>query len=147
MPAMTEVAFHFNAPDKLAYTCRVARKVIRSGARLWVVAPPDLVQKLDALMWEMGPRDFVAHCTADAAPQLLAHSPIVLASKALEPTHQSVLLNLHTHVPQGFDQFARLIEVVSTHDDADRLAARQRWREYTALGYPLIRHDLALKAD
>lgn len=147
MPAMTAVAFHFNAPDKLAYTCRVARKVMRSGARLWVVAPPETVQTLDNMMWEMAARDFVAHCTAEAGPQVLVHSPIVLASNALEPTHQSVLLNLHTHVPQGFDQFERLIEVVSTHDDADRLAARQRWRQYTELGYSLIRHDLALKAD
>jgi hypothetical protein len=31
---MTEIAFHFNAPDKLAYACRFARKALRSGARL-----------------------------------------------------------------------------------------------------------------
>ena len=31
---MTEIAFHFNAPDKLAYACRLLRKAVASGARV-----------------------------------------------------------------------------------------------------------------
>ena len=27
---MTEVAFHFNAPDKLAYACRFARRAVET---------------------------------------------------------------------------------------------------------------------
>ena len=46
---MTEVAFHFNAPDKLAYACRCARKVQRSGARLVIAAPPDTLAALDRM--------------------------------------------------------------------------------------------------
>ena len=30
---MTEIAFHFNVPDKLAYSCRLLRKAYLSGAR------------------------------------------------------------------------------------------------------------------
>ena len=30
---MTEVAFHFNVPDKLVYTCRLLRKACRARAR------------------------------------------------------------------------------------------------------------------
>ena len=32
---MTEVAFHFNAPDKLGYACRLLRKAVATGARWW----------------------------------------------------------------------------------------------------------------
>ena len=35
---MSEVAFHFNAPDKLAYACRLLRKAVGSGARAVVLA-------------------------------------------------------------------------------------------------------------
>ena len=31
---MTEVAFHFNAPDKLGYACRLLRKAVGTGARV-----------------------------------------------------------------------------------------------------------------
>ncbi|MBV8247369.1 MAG: DNA polymerase III subunit chi, partial [Comamonas sp.] len=34
---MTGIAFHFNAPDKLAYVCRFARKALRHGARLVIL--------------------------------------------------------------------------------------------------------------
>ena len=45
---MTEIAFHFNAPDKLAYACRFARKAQRAGARLVILAPRPVLTELDA---------------------------------------------------------------------------------------------------
>ena len=39
MPA--EVAFHFNAPDRVGYACRLLRKAYLKGARLWVRVPAD----------------------------------------------------------------------------------------------------------
>lgn len=142
---MTEVAFHFNAPDKLAYACRFARKVQRSGARLVVTAPPSVLATLDTMLWTVGPCDFVAHCTADAHQDLREASPVLLAADPEGAPHHDVLLNLHPTVPQGFERFGRLIEVVSSHDEDDRSAARVRWREYAALGYEITRHDLVLK--
>jgi len=45
-------------------------------------------------------------------------------------------------VPGGFEQFERLIEVV-TSDAQDRFQARQRWKHYADRGYAITRHDLA----
>lgn len=143
---MTEVAFHFNAPDKLAYACRFARKVHKSGARLVIAAPADLVAQLDRMLWLMAPQDFVAHCRADADEELVEASPVVLATTAQRPPHQEVLLNLHGEVPEGFGQFERLVEVVSAHDESDRSAARLRWKHYASRGYTITRHDLVLKS-
>jgi DNA polymerase-3 subunit chi len=47
-------------------------------------------------------------------------------------------------VPEGFERFERLIEVVSL-DEADRLRARDRWKHYAARGYAIERKDLVLK--
>ena len=72
-------------------------------------------------------------------------APVLLAESLDVAVHTQVLLNLGVDVPEGFERFDRLIEVVSL-DDADRLGARSRWKHYADRGYAITRHDLALKA-
>lgn len=143
---MTEIAFHFNAPDRLAYTCRLLRKAVASGARLVVTGPAEALDRLDTELWTFSATDFVPHCRARAEPALLAASPVVLADDPVSTPHQQVLLNLGAEVPTGFERFERVIEVVGL-DDADRLQARTRWRHYADRGYAMTRHDLTLKAS
>lgn len=144
---MTEVAFHFNAPDKLAYACRFARKVQRNGVRLVISAPADVLAILDRMLWVMAPQDFVAHCRDDADEEMIHASPVLLAVDARLSPHHEVLLNLNADVPEGFSRFDRLVEVVSAHVEADRSAARARWKHYAARGYEITRHDLVLKTS
>jgi DNA polymerase-3 subunit chi len=142
---VTELAFHFGAPDKLAYACRLLRKAVGSGARVLAVVDTDSIARLDADLWSMGPTEFLPHCLVAANESMLNHSPILL----LDPTQQvvdqrGILVNLSDSVPEGFDRFERVIEVVST-DETDRNLARARWRHYTERGYQITRHDLNLK--
>lgn len=142
---MTEVAFHFNAPDKLAYACRLLRKAVAAGSRVVVTAPADALARLDTLLWTFSQTDFVAHVRQPAEPGALAASPVVLTeTPAQDQPHRQVLLNLGTQLPAGFDHYQRVIEVVSL-DDEDRQLARGRWKQYTELGYTIVRHDLNLK--
>ena len=142
---MTEIAFHFNAPDKLAYACRFARKAQRAGARLVILAPRPVLTELDRMLWSFSPQDFVAHCFADADEDQIAATPVVLASELHQVPHHEVLLNLGSQVPAGFERFLRLIEVVSSVDEQDRGDARLRWKQYASRGYAIARHDLVLK--
>ena len=142
---MTELAFHFGAPDKLAYSCRLLRKAVGSGAKVVVVAEAETVAQLDADLWALSATEFVPHCVAGCSESVLGRSPVVLAAHAQQAMHVSdVLVNLTDAVPHGFDRFARVIEVVST-EATDRDLARQRWRQYTEQGYSIARHDLNLK--
>ncbi|SFD64256.1 DNA polymerase III subunit chi [Paracidovorax konjaci] len=142
---MTEIAFHFNAPDKLAYACRFARKALRNEASLVITAPAAVLDALDRALWAMGPQDFVAHCRQEDDAELRDASPVVLAQDPRAAGSADVLLNLGAAVPAGFERFARLVEVVSSEDEADRAGARDRWRHYTQRGYAIVRHDLVLK--
>lgn len=144
---MTEVAFHFNAPDTLVYACRFARKVQKSGARLVITASADTLAQLDAMLWDMAPHDFVAHCTGQADEELRESSPVLLAEDARQATHHEVLVNLGDTIPVGFGRFDRLVEVVSAHDSSAKANARTRWRHYAARGYAITRHDLVLKGS
>ena len=142
---MTELAFHFGAPDKLAYTCRLLRKAVGSGAKVVVLATPDTAAQLDADLWALSPTEFVPHCVANARDAVRGRSPVVMVTDVQQaPDLADVLVNLTDTVAPGFERFARVIEVVST-DAADRDLARQRWRHYTERGYTIARHDLNLK--
>lgn len=143
---MTEVAFHFNAPDPVAYACRLLRKAVSSGAKMVVVGLPDTLQQLDVALWTFSPTDFVPHCLVDSDPRIVAASPVVLAASTEAVPHQQVLLNLGPGVPDGFEGFERVIEVVGLEDD-ERQLARSRWKHYAELGYTITRHDLNLKSN
>jgi DNA polymerase III subunit chi len=84
---------------------------------------------------------------ADAAADVIAHSPIVLSSELSKNAAESqVLLNLGALLPTGFERFERLIELVG-QDEADLQAARIRWKHYKDRGYALSRYDVVSKAQ
>jgi DNA polymerase-3 subunit chi len=142
---MTEVTFHFNAPDKLGYACRLLRKAVASGAKVVVTGDSALLRDLDVALWTFAPLEFVPHCLGSAsAPAVLAASPVVLAESARSAPHQHVLVNLGTAVPEGFERFERLIDVVTSQEE-DRQQGRQRWKHYADRGYAIKREDLAPK--
>jgi DNA polymerase III subunit chi len=142
---MTEVAFHFNAPNKLGYACRLLRKAVGSGSRVVVTAGADDLKQLDSLLWTFSQLDFVPHALQSGDAGVVAASPVILSESIANAPHQQVLLNLGSQVPEGFERFERLIEVVSL-DEADRQLARGRWKHYADLGFTMTRHDLNLKA-
>jgi DNA polymerase-3 subunit chi len=142
---MTEVTFHFNAPEKTGYACRLLRKAVASGAKVVVTGDGSQLRELDAALWTFSALEFVPHCLGAAAtPAVLAASPVVLAESARSAPHQQVLVNLGGAVPEGFERFERLIEVVGTADD-DRQQGRRRWKHYADRGYAIVQHDAAPK--
>ena len=140
---MTEVAFHFNAADKIGHACRLLRKALDNGATVLVTGEPGVLRELDVALWTFAPHEFLPHCHVNASsPAVVAASPILLADSADAAPQRQVLVNLGGPVPEGFERFERLIEVV-TGDAQDRQEARQRWKHYADRGYAIVRHDLA----
>lgn len=144
---MTRIAFHFNIAEPLSYLERLLRKAHRAGAQVVVLAEPSLTRALDLRLWEgVSAAEFLPHClAASASPVCQAASAVVLfddpaALAAAAFTGDAVLVNLLHPVPAPFAKFSRLLEMVSTIE-ADREAARERWRLYKSQGYELTRHD------
>ncbi|HEY3076791.1 MAG TPA: DNA polymerase III subunit chi [Burkholderiales bacterium] len=138
---MTSIDFYFNAPDRLQVACRLAGKALAQGSRMVVYVPdPELAARVDRLMWTWPATGFVPHCAADAA--LAADTPVLIARDEHTAADIPVLLNLSGECPPHFASFERLLEVVGA-DDADREAARARFRSYKSRGYAIASHDLA----
>ena len=136
---MTRVDFHLNVPDKIAYACRLVRKIRRAGrqAGVWCDDPVRL-REFDTALWAFSPREFIPHVMA--SDRLAARTPVLLTGSDGDLPHHDVLVNLGTGLPRFFTRFERLVELVGTAED-DRAQARQRYRHYKDRGYPLETHE------
>ena len=141
---MTEVSFHFNVPDRTAYTCRLLRKAIRQGAAVAVTGPAEALGHLDREMWTFDPVGFLPHRMlrpGEPVPDRHGATRVWLLENASDAPHHDVLVNFGADAPAGFESFARVIEIVSP-DESDRLAARARWKHYAARGYAIDKHEV-----
>lgn len=141
---MTRVSFHFNVPQRLAYACRLLRKATRQNARVTVTGEARLLAELDRALWSFEPTEFIPHVLlreGEVLREPLRETPVCLTAVPAGAPHHDVLLNLGAEAPAGFESFERLIEIVST-DEADRAAARARWKHYAARGYPIEKHEV-----
>lgn len=138
---MTRIDFHFNVPDRIAYACRLARKVRSSGSQLVIhSSDPQILSRLDQALWTFSALDFLPHC--HVSDRLASETPILLADTSCDTPHHDVLVNLDAEQPEFFSRFERLIEIVTTEDE-DVLAGRQRWKFYKDRGYQLNKFDIA----
>jgi DNA polymerase-3 subunit chi len=141
-----KVEFHSGVAEPLAHTCRLLRKAHAAGARVVVHGPGALLNQLDQALWTFDALSFVPHVRlrAGAHPSAQqARTPTWLVDDVTAVPDRDVLLNLGSTMVEGWEQFARVIEVVPA-DEAAIQAARQRWRSYKAReGVELVNHSAA----
>ena len=142
---MTGIDFYFNAAERLQVVCRLAGKALAQGKQMLVYAPdPDTASRVDRMLWTWPASGFVPHC----APHdpLAPDTPVLIAAGEQTPPRCELLVNLSLECPPHFERFERLLEVVGT-DEAERQAARSRYRYYRERGYSITNHDLAQAND
>jgi len=156
---VTRVDFAFGAPDRLRMACEVVRKHYTAGRRLVVYTrDADRLAKFDRLLWGFEATAFVPHVMAEdpmapATPVILTEDIAALpcdaapaeAGSASQAASTSWLVNLDLQCPPGTVQFDRILEIVSNHE-ADKNAARERWRQYQAEGHAVHAHDVSGRA-
>jgi DNA polymerase-3 subunit chi len=142
---MTQVSFYTGVSERLSYLCRLLRKAQQSGARVGVCGAPAQLDRLDAALWSFEPTEFVPHLRLRAGQTLepaLADTSILLVEHGDALPHRAMLLNLGAELPAGFDQFERVLEVVS-QDPEQVQAGRRRFKQYKELGHSVDHHVVA----
>ncbi len=141
-----KVEFHSGVAEPLAHTCRLLRKAHAAGARVVVHGPGALLNQLDQALWTFDALSFVPHVRlrAGARPSAQqARTPTWLVDDVAAVAERDVLVNLGNEMVEGWETFARVIEVVAADEPAVQ-AGRQRWRRYKALqGVELLNHSAA----
>lgn len=143
---MTRVDFAFNAESKLVQAAVSSLRHILRGSRLFAYCDePQRLGQYDQLLWTLEDTSFVGREPLTASCTLRV--PIYLVNQANWPlvaaqvTADDWLLNLDDECPPEVTLFQRVLEIVG-RDDADKAAARARWRQYQLMGLDLRAHQL-----
>ncbi len=138
---MTRVEFYFNVADKFEKTAELCEKAVVKGRQLTVYtqnkAMSDSVHKS---LWQHSASSFLANSQVDEVNSQFA--PIVIDYQGEKLLQDDVLINLQTAQPLFFSRFRYLVELVS-NDEADKTAARARFRFYKDRGYEIKSTDAA----
>lgn len=136
---MTRIEFFFNVEDKLQKIAELGDSAIRKGRRLMLFSPDtEMAAKVESYLWTNPAIGFTPHCRSDHA--LADVTPIIIDCHGKQLPHDDVLVNLQSQHPPFFSRFRRLIEIVGV-DEADKSAARDRYRFYRDRGYEIKSFD------
>lgn len=137
---MTQIDFYVNAPDKLHLACLLSLKALGQDRRVLFYTPDaQTTTAMDRLLWTFSALSFVPHCRSDDL--LAAETPVIIDHELSSLPHHEILVNLQSECPPVFSRFERLIEIVG-NEEADKAAARARYRFYRDRGYALRTHDV-----
>jgi DNA polymerase III subunit chi len=139
-----KVEFHSGVAEPLGHACRLLRKAHAAGARVVVHGPGALLNQLDQALWTFDALSFVPHVRLRSGARSSAQqarTPTWLVDDVAAVAERDVLVNLGTEMVEGWETFARVIEVVAADEPAVQ-AGRQRWRRYKAReGVELVNHS------
>src|SRR5258706_6686506 len=137
---MTEVFFYSNVENKLQMACTLTSKALARGMRVMLLTPDSAeTERLGKLIWTTPATGFMPHCRS--GDRLAPVTPVIVDHVAEPLVHDQVLVNLCDQMPAFFSRFQRLVEIVGS-GDADREAARVRYRFYRDRGYEIRTHQL-----
>lgn len=137
---MTEVLFYTHAANRLKTICQICAKALAQSRRVMILtAEESVTENVSRLLWTTPTTGFSPHCSS--TDRLAATTPIIVDHRTESLVHDDVLINLCDSAPGCFSRFHRLVEVVGS-DDAERAAARDRYKFYRDRGYEIRTHAL-----
>ena len=118
--------------------CRLAEKAYTLNHRVHALTgSTEAAHELDELLWTFRPGSFVPHGLQGDA----GDAPVVIGCDPADAPPADLLINLTDEVPNCFDRFGRVAEIVDA-DDACRQAARTRFAFYRDNGYEPQTHRI-----
>ncbi len=118
--------------------CRLAETAYQRNHRVYLHCDSDThARQLDDLLWSFRQGSFVPHST-DLNDSV---SPVLIGYDSSPPESTDVLINLASEIPDFFDRFNRVLEIVDQHPDTLR-QSRQRFKFYKQQGFQPNTHKL-----
>lgn len=129
------------AGSREQFACRLAEKAfsLRQAIHLHTINA-EQTRMLDELLWTFSDGSFLPHeilSTAESLPYPL----ITLSHHVTPPENTIILLNLSNEVPDFYQNFTRIIEIIN-HDETTKQQGRQRFSFYKQQGCKLQHHEI-----
>lgn len=127
-----------NSDAWLRCACRLVEKAYTLGHRIYIrTGDEGMTAHMDDLLWMFRDRSFIPHQRSSTAEELCA---VTLNHDTL-PEHREVLVNLGPAVPDFYNEFERVVEVVG-NDPTMKQQGRERFRIYKDKGEEPKHHEI-----
>jgi len=127
-----------NARQQLA--CRLTEKAYHLGHQIYIHTDSESSsQQLDELLWSFRAASFLPHALQASS----SAEPIAIGHTTPPESGYQVLINLGSTIPDFFNRFERVIEIVE-NGETERQDGRQRFKEYRQQGIDPATHNLSL---
>lgn len=137
---MPRIDFYYDAPDRLAIALRLVHKAFEQGLSIMICCPDEgVAEAVDRHLWIHPATGFLPHCRSRSP--LAPETPIVIGPNPEESPHHSLLINLGSEPPPGFERFDRIVEIVG-QDEAEKAPGRVRYKFYLDQKQEIHRHDM-----
>ena len=138
---MTRVIFYSNLADKQITLLNLVQQALEKRHLVTILVESDqAASQVNSALWQGAtssvlPNVLVSHAHATETPVLIDWQEKTLFQ-------DDILINLTQQQLTTFSRFRQLIELVST-EEADKVAARQRYKFYRDRGYEIQHKDQA----
>ena len=142
---MTQVDFYVLKDAPLAkveqFICQLTEKAFKKGHKIHIHTADNLqTERMDGLMWTFNDLSFLPHVKMN--DEKAEETPIHISHDQDKTLINDVLINLKSEVPVIYEQFARVVEIVSG-DAQQQQSARQRYRYYQQRGCTVNSHEVS----
>ncbi len=145
---MTRIDYYVLADDAQAQVhrlaCRIAGKAYGLGHTVYVnTGSAAEARAIDELLWTYSDASFVPHALAErlADDNAVARTPVRVGYGGAPAAPAELLINLAAGLPEFFEQFDRVAEVIDA-DEQRRTDGRRRYRQYRDRGYEITTHKI-----
>lgn len=119
--------------------CRVVEKAFRQGHSVYLKTDSaEETRQFDDLLWTFRQGSFVPH---ELAGMPEAEAPVIIGHEPPPEGPRDVLVNMGMTMPEGFEGFERVAELVD-QEEAIKRAGRERYRQYQVQGHAITSHTL-----
>lgn len=134
-----------NAMRAQLHACQLIEKAYADKKNVFVLSPSrEDAERFDGLLWTYRDDSFIPHTTLhtvleDPVPPIL----IGYTGSAMQP-HRDLLINLSQQLPEDYQQWACIAEIVFNDSGVQQLA-RERYKHYRQQGCEINTHKLNVR--
>lgn len=129
-----------DSSSRLKFICRLVEKAYQQKHKVYLQASSQTEsQQLDQLLWTYRDDSFIPHGIYNHGQE--PFPPVQIGHDLTPDDHRDILINLSDDVPNFYQQFSRILEIIS-NDPTQQAKARDRYRFYREKGFEIKTHKI-----
>lgn len=124
--------------ESIRFTCRLTEKIFHKGYKVFIkTESQQQAEQVSKTLWTFRDVSFVPHNIFEENP--LTPAPIQVGYLENPKEHHEVLINLTTEIPEYYNRFERVLEVIPT---TQKQAGRKKYKSYKQQNCELTTHKI-----